>query len=191
MNVIKSTRNIKCLGNCVKPDELYLHPITLKLYKNKSKNKLYCPSEFHYDMDGPTYASLCSKNDLIRGDENSSLDIKKFMALPYLNLSVQQMLNIYKINEIDSLISWVDKMIKEDEPYVHVNRIICIWIKFNFNDMKENNDILIPLYKKISNKYWNNIDIDKHFIKKWFKTKKYDDFSFNLGLDLYNMSSNL
>ena len=154
---------------------------------------MYCPSEFHYDMDGPTYASLCKKNDF------SSLDIKKFMALPYLNLSLQQMLYIYKITNIDSLILWVDKMILEDTPFIHVNRMINIWIKFNYDDIIESlnikNDeksppILVPLYEKISSKYWNGIKIDwlkiNHFIKNWFKTTKYDDFSFNLGSDLYN-----
>ena len=64
--------------------------------------------------------------------------------------------------------------------------------KFNYDDIsKIDNNILIPLYEKISYKYWNNIKIDwfilNQFIKNWFKIKKYDDFSFNLGLDLYNI----
>ena len=179
---ITSTRKIKCLGNCIEPGEIYLHPITLALYKNDFKEKKYCPSEFHYDINGPTYASLCNMNT-----DYSSLDIKKFMALPYLNLNMMQMLNIYKIDTIDSLISWVDQMIEKDAPFQHVNRIINIWIKFNYDDIVKTNDILLVVYEKISKKYWNDMKVDMKDIKKWFKTKDYKDFTFDLGSELYNL----
>ena len=183
-SIIKSTRKIKCIGECINSGEYYLHPITLSLSKNNSTTKKYCPSEFHYDKDGPTYSKQCHKTTI------NSLDIQKFMALPYLNLNIEQMLDIYKINGIESLILWVDNMISEKLPFQYINRIINIWIKSNFDMLIKNNNIMIDIYIKINKNYWKQEfiieDVNK-YIKKWFKNKNYDDFSLDLGNDiLYN-----
>jgi hypothetical protein len=181
-HIIKSTRKIKCLGNCVSTGEYYLHPITLELSKNKSEKSHVCPSELHYVNNEPRYAKICDKNNI------SQLDIQKFMTLPYLNLNLEQMLNIYKINTIESLIKWVDNKIEEDVPFQYINRIINIWIKLYYNDLLSNNNILVSLYNSINKKYWhkNKIENIDSFIKNWFKNKHEDDFSFNLGKDLFN-----
>jgi len=179
--IIKASRKIKCLGNCIDSGEYYLHPITLDLSKNTSNNTMYCPSSFHYDKDGPTYAKACTKNTI------SSSDIQKFMALPYLNLNIEQMLDIYKINNIESILLWVTNMIEENMPYKYVNRIINIWIKSYYDDLLKNNNILINIYEQINNHYWKK-DIDRDqinkYIKYWFKNKNYEDFSFDLGNDM-------
>ena len=176
---LQSVRKIKCLGSCVEKGEAFLHPITLKLTQNTSYKK--CPSELHYINGETHYTVPCNTN-------NISHDIQKFMALPYLNLNLEQMLNIYKINTIDSLLKWTDNMIQDKRPFQYVNRIINIWIKFNYNDLIKNNKILVRLYDKIGSHYWKDVKIInlEQFIKKWFKTKNYEDFVFDMGTDLYN-----
>ena len=172
----KSTRKIKCLGECVDKGEIFLHPITLAMIHNDSKDKKYCASEFHYNNNKPRYGTIC--------DDKTKIDIRKFMALPYVNLNIDQMLKIFKINDIDSLLSWVDIQIENELPFQYINRIINIWIRQNYDLLKKNNDILVSLYlRQFSELSDNEI---KTFLKKWFKTKKQDDFTFNLGLDMYN-----
>ena len=175
------TRKIKCLGNCVGKNEVFLHPITLTLQKNKIDDPV-CPTQLYYKNDKLYYS------DKVKSTHLDTKDIQKFMALPYLNLNIDQILSIYKIDTIDSLIKWINIKIIEKKPYKYVNRIINIWIKSNYNDLHNNNLILSSVYEIINNKYWSNIMIDNlnEYIDKWFKTTKYDDFYFNLGDDLYN-----
>lgn len=182
-NIIKSTRKIKCLGNCIDTGEYYLHPITLALSKNNSTTKKYCPTEFHYDKDGPTYAKQCSKNSI------SNYDIMKFMALPYLNLNIEQMLEIYKIYNIETLIKWIDIKIDEKVPFQYINRIINIWIKSNYDNLVKTNNIMTDIYIKLNKHYMKqNLSSDNinKYIKNWFKNKDYNDFEFDLGRDLFN-----
>ena len=170
----KSRRNIKCIGNPFEKGELYLHPITLQTIKNTT-DYTKCPSELYYDNN-----ELIPYKQYTSSDKLSTQEIQKFMALPYLNLDTNYILLNYKIESVDSLLSWVDNMMSEDKPFKYINRIINIWIKINFDSLKENNKILVTLYEKLSSKMNNKkIDLDK--INKWFKTKKSDDFSFNLS----------
>jgi hypothetical protein len=174
------TRKIKCLGNCVEKNDFILHPITLNLIKNKL-SKTACPSELHF-LDGELkYVKACTSNKNIMPN-----DIQKFMALPYLNLSYSEMLAIYSINTVDDLINWLENKIKEDVPFQYINRIINIWIKYNYNDLINNSNILVKIYNILNNKYWS-LDLPKldKFILNWFKNKDYEDFSFNLGNDIF------
>ena len=77
----KDFRTIKCLGNSVSTDEIYLHPITLKLSQNVSSKNI-CPSTFYY-KDGSLFTFIDTKNQTNLSDR----DIQNFMALPYLNLN--------------------------------------------------------------------------------------------------------
>jgi hypothetical protein len=171
----KSSRNIKCIGSSFDKGEKYLHPITLQTLVNKTEY-ISCPSELHYDDN-----KLVDFKPYTSSDKLSTQEIQKFMALPYLNLDTNYILLNYKIESIDSLLLWVDNMMKADKPFKYINRIINIWIKINFDSLKENNKILVTLYEKLSSKYMNNQKVDLNNINKWFKTKKYDDFSFNLS----------
>ena len=177
-----STRKIKCIGECIKPGDKYLHPVTLQINKNEFKDKNICPSEITI-VNSKIYTSKTYD----KSDKLSSIELQKFMALPYLNLNMDTMLSIYKIETIDSLILWVDINIKENKPFRYVNRIINIWNKANFDSLIDNNKILVVVYEKINKHYWNLVTDDmEKYIQKWFKTKKYDDFIFDLGLDLVN-----
>ena len=181
----------KLLGASVKPGDKYLHPITLEIITNTSKIDIY-PGDIR-KINNNIHRSRSSKTH----DKLSILsanEIQKYMALPYVNLNVDIMLSIYKITTIDTLINWVNTMIKEKKSFSYVNRIINIWNKVNYINIVDNNNILIILYKIINEHYWK-IEIDddnlKKYIHLWFKTKNINDFMFDLGLDIVkNLNSN-
>lgn len=176
----KSTRKIKCLGNSVETNEYYFHPITLALFRNKGEKKI-CPSEFHY-VNGKPYHS--TPNDSVK---LSNMDIQRFMALPYLNLNIEQMLSIYHIDSIDDIVKWIDNMIVEKKQFNTINRILNIWIRYNFTMLQTNNRILLSIYTKLNKEFYNNEQIDiMKGINKWFETKIESDFSLDLAHHLFD-----
>jgi hypothetical protein len=173
-----NTRKIKCFGNSVETNEFYLHPITLALSRNDSSKRV-CPTELHYKDGKPYYAMPSDENKL------SNMDIQRFMALPYLNLNLGQMLQIYGIVNVDDMVRWVDMMIEADKPYNYIKRIFNIWIHYNLDDLKENNKIIYSLIKKITKHYKINLknDTEKN-INEWIKKKDLNDFNFDILGDL-------
>ena len=67
---------VKCIGNSIDNNEVYLHPITLELVLNKGPKKI-CPTELHY-KNGKPYTTAPLDVSL------SERDIQTFMSLPYL-----------------------------------------------------------------------------------------------------------
>lgn len=185
-------RKLKCIGNCIsKKNESYLHPISLQIIKF-DKGDSICPSKFHYDENKKTH----SWHTNCKNEKTDIENIKKFMVLPYLSLSLQQFLETYKIYSVDDLIDWIDNKIKNEYTYEHINRIINVWIKQNFSILISNSNILNEIYFKIFKNYWNLNIKDKHFnketsqyVKNWIKEKDNEDFEFNLGNDLKNYLS--
>ena len=169
---------VKCIGNSIDNNEVYLHPITLELVLNKGPKKI-CPTELHY-VNGKAYTTAPIDVNL------SDRDIQTYMSIPYLNLSMEQMLSIYKIESIDTMIKWLDNNM--DKPFSTINRVLNVWIRFNFDELVENNRVLISIYNKINKKYKLNIDENKmeDKIKKWFKNNKSDTFHLDLTEYLNN-----
>ena len=177
-----SNQKIKCRGNSIDNNEIFLHPVTLELVLNKGTKKI-CPTDLHYVNGKPYTTAPIDKTDK---SDLSEKDLQSFMSIPYLNLNMEQMLLIYNINSIDTMMKWIDNNI--DKPLQTINRILMVWIRFNFGELKENNRILISIYKKI-NKTHNlgKIDDDiENKIKNWFKNNKYDNFHLDLTEFLFN-----
>lgn len=176
--LVNSTRYIKKYGgNTNMESEKILHPVSLQIFNiDKSNNSGY---EKLYNQVKGSF-KLGTVTDL------TPIEISKFISLPYININREKILSLYKINDIHELMIWIDESIKEDSPYQTVNRIVNIWIKFNYYLLKNDNDVLIPLYEKINKHYWNNESMEKtkEYILYWFKTKDINDFKFNLGTDL-------
>ena len=177
---MNGSRKIKCLGNSVDTNEYYLHPITLNLGKNVAPHKI-CPSEIHY-KNGQIRLTIKDTSTKL-----SERDIQSFMALPYLNLNIDHMLSFYNIENIDSMMKWIDNMIEENKSFQTINRILNIWIKHNFDKLIESKDkkILFTIYSKLANKYYPKIKVDEDKINKILKDKNPDDFTFNLADELY------
>ncbi len=177
----KGTRHIKCLGNSIDTNEFYLHPITLALIKNVNKdNKKICPSELHYVEGKSRYYKVMDKETLL-----SDKDIQTFMALPYLNISIEQMLKIYKIdsNDPDNIMKWVTENIENKKPFQYINRIINVWIKFNYEELILNSKILVSIYKKLLKEFnfkSQELNLEK-LIDEWLKKNNSNNYEFNLG----------
>ncbi len=167
---------IKCVGNSVDTNEIFLHPITLELVLNKGPKKI-CPTELHYVNGKPYTVAPVSSNLTDR-------DIQNYMAIPYLNLNMEQLLSIYKIESIDTMMKWLDENI--DKPFQTINRVLMVWIRYNFEELKENNRILINIYKKLSKKLNKSINDLEHKINSWFKNNNSDNFHLNLTEYIFN-----
>jgi hypothetical protein len=176
--LVNSTRYIKKYGgNTNMESEKILHPVSLQIFNiDKSNNSGY---EKLYNQVKGSF-KLGTVTDL------TPIEISKFISLPYININREKILSLYKINDIHELMTWIDESIKEASSFQTVNRIVNIWIKFNYYLLKNDNDVLIPLYEKINKHYWNNESMEKtkEYILYWFKTKDINDFKFNLGTDL-------
>ncbi len=180
-----TTRKVKCVGNSVDTNEFFLHPITLELVLNKGPKKI-CPTELHYVNNKPYMVKPASNDDTKLSDR----DIQSYMTVPYLNLNMEQMLSIYKIDNIDSIVKWIDENI-ERKPIETINRILMVWIRLNFDELKNNNRILYSIYKKIGKKYFNKIDDDfqnnlQNKINDWFKKINPDTFHLDLTEYIFN-----
>ncbi len=175
---MNNTRKIKCFGNGIETNEFFLHPITLTLTKNLN-NKKICPTELYYKNGKAYYEKVADENTL------STMDIQRFMALPYLNLNLGQMLQIYKIMNVDDMVVWTNTMLEENKPYNYIKRIINIWILSNIDELRKNHKIIYTLIIKILKHYKLQITEDaEDKIEKWIKKKDLNDFDFDIFYNL-------
>lgn len=177
----QDTSKVKCYGNSVGPSEFFIHPITLEIGRNKSHTEHVCPSDLHY-VDGKPYYHVIKKET-----QYTKKDLQQFMATPYLNLSIETLLKIYKIDNIDSMIEWIDNNININKPFVYINRIFNVWIQHNIDDLKKNNKILVSIYKKLGSKYKLTIkDNIEENIKKMLNSDNNINFAEIIYFNLEN-----
>lgn len=191
-NKIQGARKLlKCVGEEIKPGEFYLHPITLQLRQNTS-TELGCPSEIGYHNEKKEFYDLIrSKNQNIP----NKLEIKKFMALPYVGFSSGQILKLYNISSLIDLIEWIKKQNKNEESFEYVNRIIKIFIHYYIMDFKKTTKVLIEskLISIVLENYKKKINLKNEKVNKyieeyiiyWFSAKDVNDFDLDLISDLY------
>jgi hypothetical protein len=175
MNKIKFKGKRKIQNNLEKkPNETYLDPMTLQIRKNISNKKLYI-TKFFFD----------DNFDLINYDLNKpkkNIDEKKNMLIPSLIIDYNELLKLYKV---ENIIEFIDLNL-ENKTYNFLNRILNCWIRENLNDLKKNHQILIDIYVNIINKFYKSVNREKiiKYLKVWFKKKNDDSFFINLGNDL-------
>jgi hypothetical protein len=133
----------------------------------------------------------------IANNENAAI------ALPFQPIGIlsSDILQIYKINSIDNLLEYIDTNIKL-ENILTINRILNCWIYSNYSILKQHNDILEKIYKKMIYAYikYFNIDIEwiiekknininkeiKEYIDYWINKNNNTQFSLNLLTDFIN-----
>lgn len=170
-------RKLKCSSECVKEKDEFLHPISIFPVINQDKEK------------------KCASNNLkdfklyTKCDGNIELEqLKKHMEVPFINIELNHILEFYKINTIDDLTQWIDNNIN-NKPFDTINRVLNLWICENIRDLKNFNNILFSIIKKLLNFYFTDIKeelIDnelKDFIDYWINKFNIDDFEFNLISD--------
>lgn len=178
--------NKYCIGNTVKKNEAYLHPVYLRLEAN-TKDRFVCPS-----LSTKTTKGIVNFKKINKPVEFTDKELAQFMTSPYIDLNEEIILNdIYNIYDIDDLVNHINDSVTKKILFHTVNRTINIWIYNNINDLLDNYKILYKIYKIINKHYWEKIKLNDDDFKK--KTlifiesyiKNYEDFNFDIGKNLY------
>jgi hypothetical protein len=160
-----------------------IHPITLN-WINKGSTPT-CITKPHLNND----------NLILYKEYNCNLlnDVyKNTLHIPPIGITSNDILQIYKIESIDSLLLYVDDNI-HDSNIININRIVNSWIRVNYDTIKIYNNFLEKIYKNLVDKYLNfdnknkiknnNINIDKEikdYIDYWINKNNSLNFELNL-----------
>lgn len=174
----KDKNEVICIGEPIAPHEIGFNPITLQLFKNE-ESEWVCPTFVHIVKDAKEFVNS-PITSVKKVTDLSNIKKIKSTTLTYLTFTPELILNLYKISDSDTLIKFIDDSIAENKPIDTINRVLNLWIKNEIDILKENHQILIPIYTKISKKYFNNTHISKTKINKWFKKVQVTDFIFDL-----------
>ena len=177
-----NVRKLKCTSQCISENEKsILHPLVVGLYEGQ-KNKNICTTNSIVKKD--EFIQDCDKKK-----DNLTIDhLLTNIMLPNINIDTIDLLSLYDINNIDSLNNWIDENLYK-LPFDNINRVLNIWIKSNLSELKQFNNALVNIIKKILEKF--NLNINKKyldtelpkFIDYWIKKSNENDFDFNLILD--------
>lgn len=124
---------------------------------------------------------------------NVSNDVyKNILHIPPIGFTSNDILHIYNIDSIDSLLLYIENNIV-DGNIININRIVNCWIRVNYDSIKIYNNFLENIYKQLVDKYLNidnknkikndNINIDKEikdYIDYWTNKNNSIDFKLNL-----------
>lgn len=186
---IKSKRKLKCLTAPLKTGEYSLHPITLEFITNETKND-FCLSETYFEKNqNEKISNIYSKY----GKTPTELEIRRYMALPYVGFGSSQILNLYEIDTIGDLNEWVQKNVKES--FTYINRIIKIFIIDNILGFKKSNDytqlvtitkLVLENHKKIDTKHSKINKYITDYIKYWFQNFDENKFDNDIISDINN-----
>jgi hypothetical protein len=122
------------------------------------------------------------------------------MEIPDLSLPLTDILNIYDIDTYDELIDLIKNLLFNDTSEYTIYRLVNIYTRIYYDDLKKTNNSLIKIFKLIFNSDATNhsqisnykIDDNKlsSFINKWFRKNNKDNFNLNICEDVKNFLSN-
>lgn len=177
----------------INPKSQIIHPVISTLIYNE-KNKPLCLTKTHLKNNNIVF----TKDYKCNFSENN---YKKYLFVPPIGISSNDILEIYNIDSIDSLKSFIDESLNDIDPInkykiFTVNRILNSWIRNNFSTLKLYNNFLEKIYFKLINLIidFNKINIDndelikniKYFIDYWINKNNDNNFKFNLLEDMIN-----
>jgi hypothetical protein len=152
----------------IKPKEKYIHPITLSIEENVTKNNIY-----------PTTFQINKNKNVIYSQEKP---IKKInLTLPPLLIDFDQYLTYYKFESVNDILNLIDS----NDTFEKKKRILDAWIRKNFDDLKKNNKIVSKFYVYFFKKEFKiefEMEEINNFIITWFKKNDKNIFH----IDLYN-----
>ena len=145
----------------LKPKHEIFHPISLHQINNTSKSDM-CLTKFKINDKDPNKISEFKYNyKCVYNLDNYN----KYMYIPPIGISYTDILTLYNISDIDSLIEWMT--FNDDKNNYTIKRVVNCWIKHNLSLIKKHNKILNKINNTLFNKYeLEKIDSDK-FIKSW------------------------
>ncbi len=191
----------KCIGECIKPNEKTIHPLTLEIMGNLKQDVSICPSEPYimYSRKG-NYTKdreniICNKNNSIIPNE-----IDNMIYNPEIRFNVKSFLELYNITSFDAGLLWI-KINKNIKSFQTIYRILdALWNGY-YNKIKKISSELIECYKSISERLLedqpkvykklinskNTDKIIKKSIKKILKNnQKWNDFDYDVNNQIKN-----
>jgi len=180
MNNLKGKRRIKINHLEKKPDEKFLDPQLLIIKQNISNDNIYI-TKFAFD-DELNLVNVSADRP------NNNLNEKKMMLTPSLIINSNEILKLYKVDDISE---FINSHIK-NKSYNFLNRILNCWIRNNIDDLKKNYNILIDIYIEIINQFYKEIANKNKiikYLKYWLKKNNKNSFFINLGDDLIKFLS--
>lgn len=176
----KNLRKLKCLTECIEPDNNVVHPVTFSYSQNKEKNDICAVNNFGSGLIADY--DFCVKSNKIPNNEANI----NFM-IPNLNIEMNTILSIYNVSDIDSLVEYIDTY-NRNTNFNSINRIVNLWIKDNLIDLKKYNKALFKIIKEVIDHHLKlpEIEVNKElekYIDYWLNKKDSNDFYFDLILD--------
>jgi hypothetical protein len=161
-----------------------MHPITLNWIRET--NNPSCITKPHFSNSN-TFILYKDYNCNVSNDV-----YKNILYIPPIGFTSNDILKIYNIDSIDSLLLYINNNIHEGN-IININRIVNSWIRVNYDSIKIYNNFLENIYKQLVDKYLNinnknkikndNININKeikYYIDYWTNKNNSIDFKLNL-----------
>ena len=183
MNKFSEIRKIKVLGNPINKNNSSLHPNTLIIIGNKEEYKII-PSQFYINTKGTDI-----RIETEYTNQKLSRNLSRNMDTPDLSLPLTDILNIYNIDTYDELLQEIKKLISNNNSEETIFRIVNIYVRIFFNNLKKNSSSLIKIFKIIFEDNKINEIKSKKFLNEWFENNKSDNFNFNICKDYKNFLS--
>lgn len=195
MKRFSDVRKIKIFGDIIKSNKSLLLPNSL-LQSNIIDNTSEYPTQFFIKNSNLKESLNIENKQLIK----SSRTYSQLMEIPDLSLPLTDILNIYDIDTYDELIDLIKKLLFDDTSEYTIYRLVNIYTRIYYDDLKKTNNSLIKIFKLIFNSEATNhsqisnykIDDNKlsSFINKWFRKNNKDNFNLNICEDVKNFLSN-
>ena len=195
MKRFSDDRKIKIFGDIIKSNKSLLLPNSLR-QSNIIDNTSEYPTQFFIKNSNLKESVNINNKQLIKSNRTYS----QLMEIPDLSLPLTDILNIYDIDTYDELIELIKKLLFNDTSEYTIYRLVNIYTRIYYDDLKKTNNSLIKIFKLIFNSEATNhsqisnykIDDNKlsSFINKWFRKNNKDNFNLNICEDVKNFLSN-
>ena len=195
MKRFSDVRKIKIFGDIIKSNKSLLLPNSLLQSKIIDNTSEY-PTQFFIKNSNLKESLNIENKQLIK----SSRTYSQSMEILDLSLPLTDILNIYDIDTYDELIDLIKKLLFDDTSEYTIYRLVNIYTRIYYDDLKKTNNSLIKIFKLIFNSDATNhsqisnykIDDNKlsSFINKWFRKNNKDNFNLNICEDVKNFLSN-
>lgn len=184
MKRFSEKKKIKVIGDIVKENATFLSPNTLEIGDNLIES-VY-PTQF-FILDNKLIKNIESADKRI---VKSKRTVSQNMEIPDLSIPLTDVLNLYDVDNFDELIELINKLMHDNKSEYTIYRLVNIYTRIFYNDLKKANNTLIKIFKLIFDNY--KIDETKlsSFFKKWFEKHDEEDFDLNICNDVKNFLSN-
>jgi hypothetical protein len=195
MKRFSDDRKIKIIGDVIKSNKSLILPNSLR-ESYITDDSIKYPTQFFIKNSNLKETIDSNSKQLIKSNRTYS----QLMEIPDLSLPLTDILNIYDIDTYDELIDLIKKLLFNDTSEYTIYRLVNIYTRIYYDDLKKTNNSLIKIFKLIFNSDATNhsqisnykIDDNKlsSFINKWFRKNNKDNFYLNICEDVKNFLSN-